>query len=108
MTALQPEIPVTGPRRSLEARWILPGPLEPAVTRWFARFPAEVSSREDTYLVDPQLGGLSAKLRGGRTFEVKVYRGSPGILRVTGRALLSPGVLGQVVLRGVSRSAGGR
>ena len=86
MTALQPEIPVTGPLRSLEARWILPGPLEPAVTRWFARFPAEVSSREDTYLVDPQLGGLSAKLRGGRTFEVKVYRGSPGILQVTGRA----------------------
>ena len=86
MTALQPDIPVTGPLRSLEARWILPGPLEPAVTRWFARFPAEVSSREDTYLVDPQLGGLSAKLRGGRTFEVKVYRGSPGILQVTGRA----------------------
>lgn len=86
MTALQPEIPVTGPLRTLEARWILPGPLEPAVTRWFARFPAEVSSREDAYLVDPQLGGLSAKLRGGRTLEVKVYRGSPGILQLTGRA----------------------
>jgi hypothetical protein len=25
MAALQPEIPVIGPRRSLEARWILPG-----------------------------------------------------------------------------------
>ena len=58
-----PEIPVTGPRRSLEARWILPGPLEqPAVTGWFARFPAEVSSREDTYLLDPQLGRLSVDL----------------------------------------------
>ena len=86
MTAAQPEISVTGPVRSLEVRWILPGPLEPAVTGWFARFPAEVSSREDTYLVDPQLGGQSVKLRGGKTLEVKVYRGSPGILQVAGRA----------------------
>ncbi|HXZ78096.1 MAG TPA: hypothetical protein VEH31_45475, partial [Streptosporangiaceae bacterium] len=42
--------------------------------------------REDTYLVDPQLGGQSVKLRGGKTLEVKVYRGSPGILQVAGRA----------------------
>lgn len=86
MTAVQPEISVTGPLRSLEVRWILPGPLEPAVTGWFARFPAEVSSREDIYLVDPQLGGQSVKLRGGKTLEVKVYGGSPGILQVAGRA----------------------
>jgi hypothetical protein len=86
MTAVQPGNSVTGPLRSLEVRWILPGPLEPAVTGWFARFPAEVSSREDTYLVDPQLGGQSVKLRGGKMLEVKVYRGSPGILKVAGRA----------------------
>ena len=86
MTALQPEISVSEPLRSLEVRWILPGQLEPAVTGWFACFPAEVSVREDTYLVDPQLGGLSVKLRGGKTLEVKVYRGSPGILHVPGRA----------------------
>jgi len=86
MTAVQPETSVTGPLRSLEVRWILPGQLEPAVTGWFARFPAEVSSREDTYLVDPQLGGQSVKLRGGTTLEVKVYRGSPGILQIAGRA----------------------
>jgi len=84
--AVQPEISVTGPLLSLEVRWILPGPLEPAVTGWFARFPVEVSSREDTYLVDPQLGGQSVKLRGGKTLEVKVYRGSPGFLQVAGRA----------------------
>ena len=81
MTAVQPEISVTEPLRSLEVRWILQGQLQPAVTGWFARFPAEVSSREDTYLVDPQLGGLSVKLRGGRALEVKVYRGSPGSYR---------------------------
>ena len=67
-------------------RWILPGQLEPAVTGWFARFPAGVSSRQDIYLADPQLGGLSVKLRGGSMLEVKVYRGSPGILQVAGRA----------------------
>ena len=86
MTAVQPETSVTGPLRSLEVRWILPGQLELAVTGWLARFPAEVSSREDTYQVDPQLGGQSVKLRAGKTLEVKVYRGSPGILQVAGRA----------------------
>jgi hypothetical protein len=86
MTAAQPEILVTGPVRSLEVRWILPGRLEAAVTGWFARFPAEVESREDTYLVDPQLSGLSVKLRQGTALEVKVYQGSPGVLEVTGPA----------------------
>ena len=86
MTAAQPEIPVTERVRSLEVRWILPGQLEAAVTGWFARFPAWVESREDVYLVDPQLPGLSVKLRRGRALEVKVYQGSPGLLEVAGRA----------------------
>jgi hypothetical protein len=86
MTAPQPGIPVTGGVRSLEVRWLLPGQLEAAVARWFARFPVGVESREDSYLADPQLGGLSVKLRQGRALEVKVYRGSSGILEVAGRA----------------------
>jgi hypothetical protein len=86
MTAAQPQIPVPQRVRSLEARWILPGQLEAPVTGWFARFPAEVEAREDIYLVDPQLRGLSVKLRQGRTLEVKVYQGSPGIVEVAGRA----------------------
>jgi hypothetical protein len=86
MTAAQPEIPAGARLRTLEVRWILPGPLEAAMTGWFARFPAGVEAREDTYLVDPQLGGLSVKLREGRALEVKVYQGSPGILEVPGRA----------------------
>jgi hypothetical protein len=86
MTAAQPEIPVTERIRSMEVRWILPGQLGAAVTGWFARFPTEVESREDSYLVDPRLGGLSVKLRNGRALEVKTYQGSPGILDVTGRA----------------------
>ncbi len=48
--------------------------------------PAETQSREDTYLLNPQLRGLSVKVRGGSALEVKVYRGSPGILEVPGRA----------------------
>ena len=72
--------------RSLEVRWIFPGQLETAVAGWFGRFPARTESRVDTYLLDPRLRGLSVKLRGGGALEVKAYRGSPGILEVTGRA----------------------
>ena len=86
MTAEPPQSPVTEGVRSLEVRWIFPGRLEIAVAGWFGRFPARMESREDTYLLDPQLRGLSVKVRGGVALEVKAYRGSPGILEVAGRA----------------------
>jgi hypothetical protein len=86
MTAEPPESPVTEAVRSLEVRWIFPGQLEAAVAGWFGRFLAGVESREDIYLLDPQLRGLSVKVRGSGALEVKVYRGSPGILEVAGRA----------------------
>ena len=86
MTAEPPQGPVTEAVRSLEVRWIFPGQLETAVAGWFGRFPAVMESREDTYLLDPQLPGLSVKVRGGGALEVKVYHGSPGILEVAGRA----------------------
>jgi hypothetical protein len=78
--------PVIDGLSSLEVRWILPGRLEPAVAGWFGRFPAELASREDAYLLDPELGGLSVKVRAGAALEVKLYRGSPGILDIAGRA----------------------
>jgi hypothetical protein len=71
---------------SLEVRWIFPGQLETAVAGWFGRFPSRTESREDAYLLDPPLPGLSVKLRGGRALEVKAYRDSPGILEVAGHA----------------------
>jgi hypothetical protein len=77
---------VCQPVRSLEVRWIFPGRLTAAVSGWFARLPARTQSRQDTYLLDPPLPGASVKARGGGPVEVKVYRGSPGILEVTGRA----------------------
>ncbi len=86
MTAEPPQSLVTEGVRSLEVRWIFPGQLEAAVAGWFGRFPAEMESREDTYLLDPQLPGLSVKVRGGGALEVKAYRGSTGILEVPDRA----------------------
>ena len=86
MTAEAPGSLVTEGVRSLEVRWIFPGQLESSVIGWFARFPTRAESREDTYLLDPQLRGLSVKVRGGAALEVKAYRGSPGILDVPGRA----------------------
>ena len=86
MTAVPPESLVTEAVRSLEVRWIFPGQLEAAVAGWFGRFPAATESRQDIYLLDPPLPGLSVKIRGGGALEVKVYCGSPGILEVPGRA----------------------
>jgi hypothetical protein len=86
MTAEPRESPVTEAVRSLEVRWFFPGQLQAVVARWSERFPAATESREDAYMLDPQLPGLSVKVRGGGALEVKVYRGSPGILEVAGRA----------------------
>jgi hypothetical protein len=86
MMAEPPDSPVIEAVRSLEVRWIFPGQLDAAVAGWFGRFPAGVESREDIYLLDPRLPGLSVKVRGGGALEVKVYRGSPGILEVGARA----------------------
>ena len=86
MTTAPPHSAVTEGVRSLEVRWIFPGQLETAVAGWFGRFPAVVESREDTYLLSPQLRRLSVKIRGGVALEVKAYGGSPGILEVAGRA----------------------
>ena len=87
ITSALPDDPVTGGVRSLEVRWIFPGSLEAAVAKWFGRFPAETESREDIYLLDPDMRGLSVKVRADGALEVKVYRGSQGILDVHGRAL---------------------
>ena len=86
MTAQPPDSPTGEGVRSLELRWIFPGQLTAAVARWFGRFPAGMEAREDTYLLDPPLPGLSVKVRGGGALEVKVFRGSPGMLEVAGRA----------------------
>ena len=92
------ESPVTEGVRSLEVRWIFPGQLETAMAGWFRRFPAEMESREDTYLLDPPLRGLSVKVRGGGTLEVKAYRGEPGDPGGGGPRPRADGVLAEVVV----------
>ena len=86
MAAEPPGSLVAGGVRSLEVRWIFPGQMGSAVARWFGRFPARAESREDSYLLDPPVRGLSVKVRAGQALEVKVYHGSPGTLAVAGRA----------------------
>lgn len=71
---------------SLEVRWILPGQLDMAVAEWFGGFPSETESREDAYILDSDLDGLSVKIRAGQALELKVFHGSPGILDFRGRA----------------------
>lgn len=78
--------PIIEGLRTAEVRWILPGQLDAAVAAWFGRFPGGMESREDVYLIDPVLRGLSVKIRAGRALEVKQYHGSPAILDAAGRA----------------------
>ena len=86
MPAASSQGPIAEAVRSLEMRWIFPGPLQPAVAGWFGRFPAITEAREDLYLLEPPLRGLSVKIRGGGALEVKAHRGSVGFLKVAGRA----------------------
>ena len=81
MPAEPPHSPIAEAVRSLEVRWIFPGPLGAAVAGWFGRFPAATESRQDAYLRDPPMRGLSVKVRAGGALEVKVYRGSGGFSR---------------------------
>ena len=71
---------------TLEVRWVRPGALDGPTTEWFDRFPAMTESRRDDYLIGPDLGELSVKIRAGRALEVKMYRGLLGTLDVPGRA----------------------
>ena len=71
---------------SLEVRWILPGRPDTAVAAWFGTSVSPTESREDAYLLRPDLGALSVKVRGGGALEVKAFLGSPGILDLPGRA----------------------
>jgi hypothetical protein len=86
MTSAAPESSFLDGVPSLEVRWILPGRLDTAVAAWFDKSVSLMESREDAYLLRPDLGALSVKVRGGRALEVKVFLGSPGVLDLPGRA----------------------
>jgi hypothetical protein len=86
MTSAVPEGSPTPGALSLEVRWIMPGGLDPALAAWFGTSVLQMESREDAYLLNPDLGWLSVKVRGGRALEVKAFLGSPGVLNLHGRA----------------------
>jgi hypothetical protein len=86
MTAATTGAPVITETFSLEVRWIIPGRLDMAVAEWFDGFPSELELREDAYILDPDLGGLSVKVRADKALELKAFHGSPGILDFRGRA----------------------
>ncbi len=72
-------------QRTCEVRWIRRGGVDPSVARWFGRFAPVLEIRDDDYLVNPRLAGLSVKIRGQASFEVKVLRGAAGPLEIGGR-----------------------
>ncbi len=85
MMATYGGIPAAGPADSLEVRWMVPGRSGTAMWRWFACFQTGTETREDVYLLQPSLAGLSVKLRNGGALEVKSFLRSPGTLDLPGR-----------------------
>jgi len=71
-----------GGLKTLEVRWIHSGPLPVVLIEWLARSPAEIEIREDRYLVAPLLEGIGVKIRGAVQLDLKIYRGTPGNLRL--------------------------
>jgi hypothetical protein len=69
-----------------EVRWIRPGRHGAEIARWFSRFPQVPESRDDDYLISPRMPGLSIKIRGGASFEVKQHRGTVGALDIADAA----------------------
>jgi hypothetical protein len=87
----RPEPAAAGPRRpaqqrTCEVRWIRPGRHGSEVARWFSRFSQVPETRDDDYLISPRMPGLSIKIRGGASFEVKEHRGTVGALDVAAAA----------------------
>ncbi len=98
MTAETLESPVTEAVRSLEVRWIFPGQLETAVAGLFGRFSAETESRQDSYLLDPQLPRAVGKGPRGRDAGGEDAPREPGNPGGGGTRPGTHGVLAEVVL----------
>src|SRR5215468_8919613 len=86
MAALAWPEPGLGEAPTLEVRWIIPGRIDVRTSAWFGRFPVATESRIDDYLIDPDLGELSVKIRAGRALDVKMYRGPLAVLQIPHRA----------------------
>jgi hypothetical protein len=67
---------------SLETRWMLPGPLPIAMIEWLGPFDVAIERREDQYLLNPSSEELGVKIKGAILLDLKVLRGSPGLLEI--------------------------
>lgn len=72
-----------------EVRWLRRGAVPQDLTEWFSRLPHVTEIRADRYLVKPQITGLSLKVRGDESIDLKQRQGSLGVVRV-GRRLTGP------------------
>jgi hypothetical protein len=68
-----------------EVRWLRRGAAPSDLTEWFSRLPHVVETREDRYLVNPQITGLSLKIRGNESIDVKQRQSSLGVVHLAGR-----------------------
>jgi hypothetical protein len=70
--------------RTLEVRWINPGPVPPVLVDRLGPFRDPIERRADRYLIDPWTPEFGVKIRGAVELDVKAFRGSRGRLRVPG------------------------
>jgi hypothetical protein len=68
-----------------EVRWLRQGAVPRDLTEWFSQLPHVTETREDRYLVKPQITGLSLKIRGGESIDVKQRQDSVGVVHLAGR-----------------------
>jgi hypothetical protein len=71
---------------TLEVRWIRAGALTRPVVEWFGPFSGQIESREDVYLLTPEIPGAVYKIRGAAQLDLKIWQRSSGVLDVPGRA----------------------
>ena len=69
-----------------EVRWICRGDHGAGLAAWFSQFTPVPETREDAYLVAQRIPGLSVKIRGGTSLDVKQHRGVVGSLDTPGGA----------------------
>jgi hypothetical protein len=69
---------------TLEVRWIHPGRLPAVLVERLEPFGEGIELREDRYLTEPALPGISIKIRGGAGLDVKAFCHSPGRLSLPG------------------------
>ena len=103
-----PSETTAGPRRpaqerTCEVRWIRPGRHGSEIARWFSRFSHAPETRDDDYLISPRMPGLSIKIRGSASFEVKEHRGTVGALDV---AAAAAGSIDSWIKRSIPRAGG--